>query len=57
MPYWSQIVSELGDTEAESAPFDDAPDDDIFDDAREALNEIIAERCSLHSDEPAPRGG
>ena len=44
-------------SEAESAPFDDAPDDDVLDDARDALNEIIAERRSLHSDEPAPRGG
>lgn len=42
---------------AESASYDDAPDDDLLDQARDALNEIIAERRSLHSDEPAPRGG
>ncbi len=44
-------------SEAESAPFDDAPDDDVVDMARDALNEIIAERRALHGDEPAPRGG
>ena len=44
-------------SEAESAPFDDAPDDDVLDEARDALNDIIAERRTLHSDEPAPRGG
>ena len=42
---------------AESADYDDAPDDDVLDMAREALNEVIAERRSLHGDEPAPRGG
>ena len=42
---------------AESAPYDDAPDDDVLDTAREALNEVIAERRSLHGDETAPRGG
>ena len=42
---------------AESASYDDAPDDDVLDEAREALNEVIAERRSLHGDEPAPRGG
>lgn len=42
---------------AEAAPFDDAPDDDILDLARDVLNEVIAERRSLHGDEPAPRGG
>ena len=44
-------------SEAESAPYDDAPDDDLVDTAREALNEIIAERRMLHGDETAPRGG
>lgn len=44
-------------TEAESASYDDAPDDDILDEAREALNEIISERRDLHGDETAPRGG
>ena len=42
---------------AESVPYDDAPDDDLIDTAREALNEIIAERRMLHGDETAPRGG
>ena len=42
---------------AESADFDDAPDDELLDLAREALNEVIAERRALHGDEPAPRGG
>lgn len=42
---------------AEAADYDDAPDDDVLDMAREALNEVIAERRSLHGDEPAPRGG
>ena len=42
---------------AESASFDEAPDDDLIEDARDALNEIIRERRNLHSDEPAPRGG
>lgn len=42
---------------AESASYDDAPDDDMLDMAREALNEVIAERRSLHGDETAPRGG
>lgn len=42
---------------AESASFDDAPDDEVLDEARDALNEIIAERRTLHSDETAPRGG
>ncbi len=42
---------------AESASYEDAPDDDLLDQARDALNEIIAERRNLHSDEPAPRGG
>lgn len=42
---------------AESASYDDAPDDDVLDMAREALNEVIAERRALHGDEPAPRGG
>ncbi len=42
---------------AESASYDDAPDDDVLDMAREALNEVISERRSLHGDEPAPRGG
>ena len=44
-------------SEAESAPYDDAPDDDLVDTAREALTEIIAERRMLHGDETAPRGG
>ena len=44
-------------SEAESASFEDAPDDDILDVARAALNEIISERRDLHGDEPAPRGG
>ena len=42
---------------AESASYDDAPDDDLLDSARDALNEVIAERRSLHGDETAPRGG
>ena len=42
---------------AESAPYDDSPEDDVLDMAREALNEVIAERRSLHGDETAPRGG
>ena len=42
---------------AESASYDDAPDDDVLDMAREALNDIIAERRALHGDETAPRGG
>ncbi len=42
---------------AESASYDDAPDDDVLDMAREALNEVITERRALHEDEPAPRGG
>ena len=42
---------------AESASYDDAPDDNLVDQARDALNEIIAERRTLHGDEPAPRGG
>lgn len=42
---------------AETASFDDAPDDDVLDMAREALNDIIAERRALHGDETAPRGG
>ena len=42
---------------AESASYDDAPDDDVLDMAREALNEVIAERRALHGDETAPRGG
>ncbi len=42
---------------AESASYDDAPDDDFLDSARDALNDIIAERRALHSDESAPRGG
>lgn len=42
---------------AESADYDDAPDDDVLDMARESLNEVIAERRSLHGDETAPRGG
>ncbi len=42
---------------AESASYDDAPDDDVLDVAREALNEVIAERRALHGDETAPRGG
>lgn len=41
----------------ESASYDDAPDDDVLDMAREALNDIIAERRTLHGDETAPRGG
>ena len=44
-------------SEAESAPYDDAPDDELIDTAREALNEIIAQRRDLHGDETAPRGG
>lgn len=48
---WAWIES------AESASLDDAPDDDLLEMARDALNEIIAERRTLHSDEPAPRGG
>ena len=44
-------------SEAESAPYDDAPDDDLIDTARDALNEIISERRMLHGDETAPRGG
>ncbi len=48
---WSWISA------AESADFDDAPDDELLDLAREALNEVIAERRALHGDEPAPRGG
>ena len=42
---------------AESASFDDAPDDEMLDEARDALNDIIAERRALHGDETAPRGG
>ncbi len=42
---------------AEAASYEDAPDDDVLDMAREALNDVIAERRSLHGDEPAPRGG
>ncbi len=42
---------------AESASFDDAPDDEAVDCARDALNDIIAERRALHRDETAPRGG
>lgn len=42
---------------AESTSYDDAPDDDVLDMAREALNDIIAERRALHGDETAPRGG
>ena len=42
---------------AESASFDGAPDDDLVDSAREALNDVIAERRALHGDETAPRGG
>ena len=44
-------------SQAESASYDDAPDDDVLDLARDALNEVIAERRALHGDEPAPRGG
>ncbi len=44
-------------SEAESASYEDAPDDDVLDEARDALNEIITERRDLHGDEPAPRGG
>lgn len=42
---------------AESASFEDAPDDEVLEAAREKLVEVIAERRELHSDEPAPRGG
>ncbi len=42
---------------AESAPYDDAPDDDLIDQARDALSQIIAERRAVHDDEPGPRGG
>ncbi len=42
---------------AESASFDDAPDDELLDAARDALNDIISERRTLHGDETAPRGG
>ena len=42
---------------AESASFDDAPDDESLDAAHDALNDIIAERRALHGDETAPRGG
>lgn len=42
---------------AESASFDDAPGDELLDAAREALNEIIAERRALYGEETAPRGG
>ncbi len=42
---------------AESAPMADAPDDELIDLARDALNDIIAERRALHGDELAPRGG
>lgn len=42
---------------AETASYDDAPDDDVLNMAREALNDIIAERRALHGDETAPRGG
>ena len=44
-------------SEAEASPSDDMPDDEVIDDARDALNEVIAERRSLHGDESAPRGG
>ena len=42
---------------AESASFDEAPDDEVLDEVRDALNDIIAERRDLHGDETAPRGG
>ena len=42
---------------AESVSFDDAPDNEMLDEARDALNDIIAERRDLHGDETAPRGG
>ncbi len=42
---------------AEEATLDEMPDDELLEDARDALNAVIAERRSLHSDEPAPRGG
>ena len=48
---WAWIAS------AESASYDDAPDDEAVDCARDALNDIIAERRALHRDETAPRGG
>ena len=44
-------------SEAESAPYEHAPDEDLVDTARDALNEIISERRMLHGDETAPRGG
>ena len=42
---------------AESASFEDSPDDEVLEAAREKLVEVIAERRELHSDETAPRGG
>ena len=48
---WSWIEA------AESASFDDAPDEDLVETARDALAAIIAERRAAHDDEPAPRGG
>ena len=44
-------------SEAEAASFEDAPEEESLDAARDALNEIISERRALHSDESAPRGG
>ncbi len=42
---------------AESASYDDVPDDELVDVARDALNDIITERRAIHGDETAPRGG